>query len=144
MRCVSRPREWACAGVAALVLLAFIERWIGIGHRLPQQREPDTAIVHQAAWHDRPAGVPVHAAAYRSTIYPFFLYGILIALPGTNCAQPAARDGPLEEHLAAAGAAYVRARKLVLVLSLLILPATYLLARRWLERAWSLVAAALV
>src|SRR5438552_3741912 len=46
---VSRPRAWACAGVAALLLLAFVERWIGIGHRLPQQREPDTAIVHQAA-----------------------------------------------------------------------------------------------
>lgn len=129
--------------LAALVLVAFVERWAGLGFRLPYEREGDTAIVHAAAFHDLPAGASATDAAYPSTVYPLLFSRVLAVVPGSNYPQAAPIDAPLEAHLAAASEPYMRARRLIALLSLLIVPCTYLLARNWLEPWWSVFAAAL-
>ena len=143
---MSSPAHTRAVGLAlvALTLVAFATRWIGLGALLPQAREADTVIVHVAAAADRPEGVPLSDAAYPSTSYPFLFSGILIALPGSNYPVAAPADAPLEEHLAAAAEPYLRARRLIALLSLLAVPATFFLARRWLEPGWALLATALL
>lgn len=136
-------RSLVAVALAVLVLLAAVERFCGLSFGLPYEREGDTAIVHAAAFHDRPAGAEPTDAAYPSTVYPLLLSRLLEIAPGTNYPRAAPVDAPLEAHLAAAAEPYVRARVLVALLSLLIVPFTYFLARNWLGPWWSVLAAAL-
>lgn len=138
------PRSWAAIGLVVLVALACGARWAGLGAQLPHDREADTAMVHYAAFFDRPAEVVGHDAAYASTVYPLLLARTLVVLPGRSYTVAAPPGASIDEHLSAAAAPYVRARALVMLLSLLAIPATYFLARRWFEPGWSLFAAALV
>jgi hypothetical protein len=129
-----------CA-VVLLTLLAFWERTAGLGAGLPHAREADTAIVHYAAYAERPeAGMT--STAYPSTVYPVFLGKLLSRLPGASYTVAAAADAPLRAHLDAAARPYVRARWMIALFSLLAIPCTYLFARNWLERGWSVLAAA--
>jgi hypothetical protein len=136
-------KRWVSLAIITLVLVAFAERFAGLGFLLPHEREADTAMVHVAAFHDRPAGTAPSDAAYESTLYPLFFPRVLIALPGSNWTQAASSTAPLSAHLAAASNPYMRARRLIALLSLLIIPCTYLLARRWLEPWWAVFAASL-
>src|SRR5689334_4171387 len=77
-------RSLIAAALAALVLVAFVERFCGLAFQLPYEREGDPAIVHAAAFHDRPAGAEPTDAAYPSTVYPLLLPRVLEAAPGTN------------------------------------------------------------
>lgn len=136
-------RPWIALALVALVLVAFVERWVGLDSQLPHQREADAVIVFTAAYHDLPEGAPATHSAYPSTFYPLLLPWVLVVLPGSNYPIAAPADAPLEMHLAAAGEPYLRARRLIALLSLLMIPGTYLLARHWLEPWWSVFAAAL-
>jgi hypothetical protein len=62
-------------------------------------------------------------------------------LPGASIARVPPAAAPLAEHLAAAAEPYWRARLLVALLSLLAVPAAYAIARAFLPRGPSLVAA---
>jgi hypothetical protein len=130
--------------LVALTLVAFVERWAGLRFLLPHSREADTAIVHIAALHDLPAGKGPNDAAYASTIYTFLFSNVLIALPGSNYPVAPPPGATLEQHLDAAAEPYMRARRLIALLSLLVVPCTYLIARRFLEPWWSVFATALV
>lgn len=141
MRAASK--SWTAWALVGLTLLAFVERFAGLEFLLPHTREADTAMVHYAAHHDRPAWVEPNDAVYSSTVYPLLFPKILIALPGSNYPIEAPPDASLEAHLDAASEPYMRARRLMASLSLLVIPCTYWIARRWLERGWSLLAAAL-
>jgi hypothetical protein len=111
---------------------------------MPHVMEADAAVVQRAMWAELPAGAEPTEGAFPSALYPLLLSGILTVVPGTNL-PPAARPGAtLAEHEAAAAAPFVRARTLISLLSLLAIPATYLLARTWFTRPWSLAAAALM
>ena len=68
-----RAPGWVLAVLAFLTLLAAAERFAGLDAQLPHAREADAALVHYAAWHDRPAGMEMNDAVYPSTVYPVFL-----------------------------------------------------------------------
>lgn len=136
----SKTSALVWAAVAALTLVAFVERWMGLGFELPHREDPDAAILHVAALHDLPAGVEQSDFAYRSTIYPFLFAGILVALPGSNYPVAHAPDAPLAEHMAAASEPTMRGRRLIALLSLLVVPSTFLLARRFFSDGWALLA----
>lgn len=138
----SAAQRFAPWAVVLLTLLAFFERAAGIGARLPHAREADTAIVHYAAWADAPADAQVTWTSYPSTVYPVFLGKLLARLPGAGSTIAAPADAPLQAHLDAASAPYVRARWMIALLSLIAIPCTYLFARNWLERGWAVLAAA--
>ncbi len=135
---------WVAVALFALSLFALALRFAGLGAQSPHAREADPALVHYAAFYDRPAGTPINDAVYPSTVYPVFLGRVLVHLPGSGYPIAAPADAPLEAHLDAAAEPYLRARRLIALLSLLAIPFTYLFARNWLEPWWSVFAAALV
>jgi hypothetical protein len=121
---------------------ALVMRLVGIGCLLPNHQEPDAVIVWQASYLERPAGEPETDVSYSATYYPRLLARMLWLLPGHSYPQVLPATASLEEHLAAAGEPYRRARYLVALLSVLAVPATFFLARRFLSPGWSLLAAA--
>lgn len=135
-----RAAAWV---VALLVVFALVMRSIGIGYELPHRPEPDAWIVSQAAWFDRPAGEPETDATWLSNFYPHLFGHLLAALPGQSFARPLPGDAPLAEHLARASEPFLRGRWMVALLSLLLVPATYRLARSFFDRRGALFAAAL-
>jgi hypothetical protein len=129
--------------LALLTIAALIARLGGIGTRLPHQTEPDSVIVTQAAWFDRPAGMELGTAeAGASEFYPRLLSFVLAKLPGRSFARQLPVDAPLEAHLAAAAEPFLRGRILIAFLSVLLVPGTFLLARRFLDPWTALLAAA--
>src|SRR5262249_4419778 len=72
--------------------------------------------------------------------YPNLLPRLVLLLPGPADAAPA--PVPLEAHLARAARVRFDIRIVIALASVLAVPATYLLARRFLEPAWSLLPAA--
>lgn len=118
-------------------------RSIGIGYELPHRPEPDAWIVSQSAWFDRPADEPETDATWLSDFYPHLFGHLLAALPGQSFARPLPGEAPLAEHLARASEPFVRGRWMVALLSLLLVPATYRLARSFFDRRAALFAAAL-
>lgn len=139
-----RPsRRVAACIVALLVAFALVMRSIGIGYELPHRPEPDAWIVSQSAWFDRPAGEPETDATWLSDFYPHLFGHLLAALPGQSFARPLPSDAPLAEHLARASEPFVRGRWMVALFSLLLVPATYRLARSFVDRRAALFAAAL-
>lgn len=121
-----------CAGALGLRL------W-GLGWMLPHRVEPDSEVVAQT----RLLFEPDREQAWR-----FGTYGLVAAY--TAALLPAPRESPpraemtLDEHRANAAADVVRIRLAVALLSLLIVPATWWLARQALAGPAALFAAALM
>ena len=120
--------------VGLLVLSAFSLglRWAGIGHLLPHKNEPDGQIVHLSQ--DHPEG------PFRGK-YPF-LPIVLNDVVAGGPVDDLARDVALEAHLENAALPFLRARKFLALLAWLLIPGTFLLARRFFSSGWSLFAAA--
>jgi hypothetical protein len=131
----SKSLAWVlllCAGALGLRL------W-GLGWMLPHRVEPDSEIVAQT----RILFEPERDKAWR-----FGTYGLVSAytaalLPGPREVPPRA-EMTLEEHRANAAAEVVRIRLAVTLLSLVIVPATWWLARQALGGPAALLAAALM
>ena len=119
----------------SIVVFAAGLRLSGSGAGLPQSKDPDSVIVTQAQRMER--GLPV------TDLYPYFLAGILQALPG-ELAPPVRPEASPAEIRAAASRAQRWGRLLVGLLSLLAIPGVYLLARRRMSAGWALFAAALM
>ena len=133
-------RTWAF--VVILTLLALAVRLVGIDYGVPVWEEPDPDI-------------PIHVDLLRDDTvranrefserqYPHLVAHLVSLLP----ARPAA-DGPnapttVEEHLAFAAHTHVQSRIVVALLSVLLVPLTFMLARRFLGPGSSLLAATLV
>jgi hypothetical protein len=132
-------RRAAALAVAALVALSLALRWFGLGCQLPQFVPVDSLVLASEVEVLRHHGDP----SYRlwPNLYPRLIPELVRLLPTETPDDPPPRT--LEEHLARARAPYVRVGIVVALLSVLLVPGTYLLARRFLERAWSLLAAAL-
>jgi len=136
-----RSRRLAILLLAILTASAALLRCVELSNGLPQASDPDAAIVNAAIELDRDPGDP--RARRMPSIYPLLLARALDALPGRLVVQ-APEGATLDEHLAAASNPELVARWLIALISLLAIPATYLLARRFLTPMWSLYAVGLI
>lgn len=132
-------RRAAALGVAFLLVASLALRWFGLGCQLPQFVPVDSLVLASEVEVLRHGG----DTSYRlwPNLYPRLIPELVRLFPAGSPDDPAPQT--LEEHLARARAPYIRVGIVVALLSVLIVPGTYLLARRFLERPWALVASAL-
>lgn len=141
---VARGSAWVLLAVLALTLAAFASRRVGIDFLLPERMEGDGGVlVRQVELLDEHASAEARAADACWGYYPHVVARVTEACTRASAAVPHA-DAPLAEHLAAASAAHVRVRSVVVVFAALLAPLTWLLARRFLARGPALVACAFV
>jgi hypothetical protein len=128
--------------VVALALVCafgFAVRLWGIGYLVPVQQLGDSSVLLKQVdvlRNDRPRdyGDP------DMLFYPLLFAHAVAILP----APSAAREGAsLDEHLRAAAAPWCEVRVASVVLSMLMIPATWWLARRFMRDRWAVIAAAL-
>jgi len=133
-------------------ILAFgvCTRFIGYDALLPQRPAPDTYMVNQAILLKLGGAKLLASRPELESKYPQLMAQVLrLLLPkelGRADCAPFFGDSPesiLKSHLYQASAPYLFARTLVIFLSVLLIPASWLLARRFLGKGPSLFAAAL-
>ncbi len=132
-------RVLAPLSVLALVALAALLRFPGLDALLPLRIEPDPHIPHQVRLIEEADPAPHLDRNWGS--YPHLTAWTTIALTDPR-PQPSI-DAPVADHLDHATWSVLRVRRSVALWSLLLVPATFLLARRFLDLRWSLVASAL-
>ncbi len=125
--------------LAAITLLALGLRLTGIGFLLPTFWEPDQRVYTTQVELLR-ASDPHPERDVDFGWYPLLVARIAASLPDP---RPAVPPATLEEHLDAAGAQRRQIRSVIACLSVLLVPAVYLLARRFVRRDAALLAALL-
>jgi hypothetical protein len=139
------PRGGRRAALLALAILLILAAWLrlsGIGYLLPEVMNRDGLVLVRQVDFLRGASRTAGDDAWRYGFYPHLLARLAALIPEE--ALPATGKVDLASHLALASAPWIRLREISVALSLLAIPATYLLARRFLDRTSSLFAAALV
>jgi Dolichyl-phosphate-mannose-protein mannosyltransferase len=130
--------------LALLALLAAFSlgaRWIGAGAMLPHFEPLDgTVIERQMAIYRYPQPGDERDESY--AYYPHLSARLVTLLPDLRNALP--DDESLPAQLARAGASWLEFRRFSVVLTTLLLLATWVLARRFAGERWALLAAALV
>jgi hypothetical protein len=129
---------WA---LALLTLWTLGVRMLGIDFGVPCMKEADTFIVDHVRMLRE--GEVKFDRALSACQYPSFLADITAPL-SARTGLPTDAEHTLREHLDAAARPWVDVRRMVAWLSILIVPGTFLLARRFVSAAWALFAAALV
>ncbi len=124
-----------CAAALAL-------RLVGLDHGLPHRIEPDAEIGTQVEYLRGQRRGDKMASDFGT--YPLLLALTATALFDAPPNPPTIERATQDEHRAHASKNYLDARRASALLSLLIVPATFLLARHFLSAGWSLFAAALV
>ena len=129
-----------CLLLAALTTGAIGLRNVGIGHGLPHRVEPDSvAVLRQTeAFWNRGSDEPSINKPTRA--YPLLLARVASLTDDPRGAAPS--GSTLEEHLRRAAAPHRRIRTVVSVLSAMVVPATWLLARCFLGSGAAFMAAA--
>jgi hypothetical protein len=127
----------------AIILFALVLRFVGIRHLLPHQADADgNVFVTQMELFQR--GVPHPEREFLFGFYPTLIARLASAAP---LASPdvLAQSAPstLDAQLAAASTEYLHLRCVVAILSVLLVPGTWLLARRFAGPGAALCAAAL-
>ncbi len=127
-------------GLALLTLAALGMRLHGLERFLPHYPEPDSYLVDE--WRLIESGV-IHTALESRLYgkYPHLLPRLAQCLPQ---ADPPAGGAGTAQHLQFAAAPLLTLRLLVALLASLAVPATFLLAKRFISAGWSLVAASFV
>lgn len=139
IRASTRTVAWV--GLIALCAVGLVLRLRGIGYLLPTVTQLDgSVIVHQVEMIR--AGVPAAESDPHAAYYPQLLARAVSLLPDPGRLGVGPARG-LEEHLKLASAAWTQARLVSVLLSILIVPGTWWLARRFLSSGWALLAAAL-
>jgi hypothetical protein len=136
----SLTRRSAGALVVLLTLATLAVRLWGIGHCLPHWKEADAHIALHTELLRARASTP--DPFNNDNQYPIVLPWLLSRLPSSEA--PLAERRTLDDHLSAAARAYVETRIEIALLSALLVPLTYALARRFLARGWALFASALI
>lgn len=121
----------------AITSLAGILRFSGLDYLLPLVIEPDPHIAGQVRTIE--TGSPSASESHDWPKYPL-IPAQLTVLTSDPVPLPA-KTAPLAEHLDAAMNPILRVRKTIAWLSLLLVPAGWLLARRFMSDAWALPAA---
>lgn len=131
-------RRRAAWYVAALVLFALSARSIGIGNSLPHEAHADERV-----WASQVAqlrGVSDEVDEIFARFYPNLVPRLCVWLT-SRVDTPVA--GTPEEYRVAARSEVLRLRSVGMLISLLLIPACYRIARLWLSRRAALFAAAL-
>ncbi len=131
-------------GLALLTLCTLALRLVGIGCGLPHHVEPDVMLVPHAAWFARPPGTGEGLLCAPYTYYPRFLAWLISIAPGRSYPSVPPVDAGLAAHLAALAVPFLKARIVIACLSVIAIPSSFYLARRFFDPRWSLLAAAFV
>ncbi len=128
--------------LALIVGLGAALRLVGLGYLLPEVMNRDGMVLRRQVEIFRGGPATPESHPWHYGFYPHLTARIASFLP-EETSKP---DGPtdLARHLELASAPWIRLRLVSALLSLLAVPATYLLGRRFLERGPALFAAALV
>jgi len=137
-----RARRAAVVALAGLVVLAAALRLVGIGYLLPEIMNRDGLVLARQVEILRGGGLRPEDDPWHFGFYPHLMARIAALWPETT-PTPAVPIA-LERHLDLASAPWIQLRAVSVLLALLAIPATYLLARRFVGRASALFAAALV
>jgi hypothetical protein len=132
---------WGWLGVVLLCALGLVLRLRGIGYLLPTVTQLDASvIVHQVETMRDAASAS--AGDQQAAYYPQLLARATSLLPDPRAVRDA---GPVDlaAHLKRASDPWTQVRIVSVLLSILIVPGTWLLARRFFSRGWALVASAL-
>lgn len=131
------------SGLALLLALALgtLLRLHGIGYLLPEQTESD-AVVYSAQVRAFQAGVFDEEARVQYAFYPHLVPRLAAVIAPSAAHATPARS--LEEHTRRAAEPRRRIRLTVALLSLIAIPAVWLLARRFLEPPFAFAAAMLM
>ncbi len=132
-------RAKSSASILLLVGLALALRFTGIGYLLPHTRDNDSDVVCTQVELIE-SGVPNPERDFNYGYYPLLYAGLTAIL--TDDPPPCAADAPLAEHLDAASALSLRLRQVAVWLSLLSIPGTWLLARRFMDPLGAWIATA--
>ena len=124
----------ACVGVFACVALALVLRLAGLESKLPHALEPDGGVIASQV------ELIQRGDADREQAGTWSLYPHLIAYMAALLPPREPSGNTLDDHLAQASAPFVRVRLVCALLSVLAIPATYAIARRFLERGPALLA----
>ncbi|MCC6409251.1 MAG: glycosyltransferase family 39 protein [Planctomycetes bacterium] len=140
---MERLAGWRAAAIVALLTFAaFGARLATLDYGLPFAREADTEVVDQVLVLARG---PVHDDAwYALSAYPVSLARTVLALGLGEEPELDSSVSELALHLDAAARPYLDVRFVVALFSVLLVPATWWLARSFLSPPWAWFAAALV
>jgi len=122
--------RWTLIALLALIVLGAVLRLTGIGYGLPEIHGHDERVFAQEAQYFRDGTPPPSGTTWVLSAYPHLLPRLAAVLPD-----------PGSEHEAAD---WVQGRSLLAWLSLLSVPLTWLLARRWMGNLGALAAAGLM
>jgi hypothetical protein len=137
-------RQGVTVGIALVAICAVgvVLRIAGIGHLLPTLTQLDAATVVDQVQEMRASATEKEPKA-GTPFYPHLLARVVSWLPAP--AEPeAAAPAEVDEHLRRASATWVQVRETSIALSMLLVPLTWLFARRFLGGGWALLPAALV
>jgi hypothetical protein len=128
-------------GLALLAIcgFAFGLRWTGLDKLQPHLQEADAHIVQQMRVH-RSGPVDLARRPHAYVQYPTLMARVMALMPKARVSP----DAALDEHLATASADFVRMRAAIALLSALLVPLTWLFARRFVGPGAALLAAALI
>jgi len=126
----------------ALIVLGAVLRLVGIGYGLPEIHGHDERVFAQEVQYFRDGTPPPSGPTWVMSAYPHLLPRVAALLPASG-REPAAGAG-LEAFAQHEAADWVQWRSLLAWLSLLCVPLTWLLARRWMGNLGALVAAGLM
>lgn len=129
---------WALALLTAWTLGV---RMLGIGFGVPCMKEADTFIVEHVCMLRE--GSVRFDRALSACQYPSFLAHVTAPM-SNHIGAPSGDEHTLREHLDSAASPWVELRRVVALFSILIVPGTFFVARRFVSPAWALFAAALV
>jgi hypothetical protein len=133
---------WVAVACALLLLVGLAVRIVGLDYNLPAVRGHDERAFEIQVAHFREGAAAPRGKEWVIDAYPHLLPRAAALLPDPTPTLGA--EASLEEHRAAASAAWVQLRRLSAWLGWLLVPLTYLLARRWLEPMASLFACGLI
>lgn len=128
--------------VLALTLVALCARRVGLGFLVPERMEGDGGVlVRQVELIERRAAEPWRDDCW--SYYPHLVARAVAVLTRAEATRPGP-EAPLDAHLASASAPHLRVRGVVAWLSVLLVPGTWWLVRRFASRPAALLATAAV